>query len=263
MSDAFLYGFAGGSGGAELDFQVVTCSSGSALPAAPRENTIAVISSVPVTGYHFRRDQPEIGKEGMIWFCTGEESSVSFNALAENTVQVDPLYAKQYVGGSWVSRKAWIWQNGSWIAWPAWYLYDRGDVFGDVTGGWAVGESIADAALEESCMTLTTVSAAKSRTHVTTKNPIDLSGYSTMCVRATVVRHSQDSTAGTTLCRLGYADAADASLVDLATKTVKEVTGTGELEIRCDVSGVTGSHYVIFGIGYFSMSVEVSRVWLE
>lgn len=262
MSDAFLHGF-GGTGGVELNFQVLNCGSQSSLPAASEVNTIAVISDTAVTGYQFQRDMPEEAAEGLVWFCTDGESAVSFNALTENGIRVYPVYARQYAGGSWVSREAWIWQNEAWNRWPAWYLYDRGDTFPEVTGGWAVGESIADAVLEEDCMSLSTVSAAKSRTHVATQNAVDLSDYS--CIRAsvTVTQHSQDSSAGTTLCRLGYADAADASLAEVATKTAVEVTGTGDLEIRFDISGVAGSHYVIFGIGYFSMNVQVRKVWLE
>lgn len=263
MGDAFLYGFGRAGTGAQLNFQVVNCISEAALPAVPVENTIAVITGNAMTGYQFRTDMPESPAEGMVWICTGEESAVGFNALTENTMRVCPLYVRQYVDGSWISRRALIWQNGAWNLWPVWYLFDRGDTFDDVTGGWAVGESIADAVLEDASMTLTTVSPNKSRTHVATQSAVDLGSYSTIRASVTVVSHSQDSTSGTTLCRLGYGNTPDANLASLATKAAVEVTGAGELEISFDISGVTGSHYVIFGIGYCSMSVQVRRVWLE
>lgn len=263
MGNAFLHGFGGGSNGTELNFSVQACASESALPGTPEENTIAVITDTAVTGYLFQTEEPESGAEGSMWFRTAAESAVSFNALKENTIQVYPIYAKQYVGGSWISRDVWAYLNGTWVTWPERYLYYCGDTFADVTGGWAVGESVADASLEETYMQLSTTSSDKYRTHVATQSTIDLSAYSTICASVTVVKHSQDSTAGTTQCRLGYADSPDTSLTSVDTRTAAEVTETGDLTIRCDISGVTGSYCVIFGIGYFSVTVRVNRVWLE
>lgn len=65
--------------------------------------------------------------DGVVWIQTGTASSASFNALKKNGIQVYPISAKQYIGGTWVDMTAKIYQNGTWVDWiNTIMLYDNG-----------------------------------------------------------------------------------------------------------------------------------------
>lgn len=101
----------GGSGG--LNFQVI---GGTTAPSNPKENMIWVNTSTKITSYIFSATQPT-GSAGMVWISTGTSSTVEFNALKKNGIQVYPISAKQYIGGAWVDVEAKIYQGGSWVDW--------------------------------------------------------------------------------------------------------------------------------------------------
>lgn len=112
MGNAFLYGNGGGGGNA-LAFRVL---SGTSAPSSPKANDIWVNTSTSITGYVFSATQPS-GSAGLVWFQVGASSSVSFNALKKNTLNVYPTACKQYVSGSWVSKTAKTYLNGKWTDW--------------------------------------------------------------------------------------------------------------------------------------------------
>lgn len=107
-----IYGF-GGSGGAALNFKVVT---GLTQPVSATENTIWV-KTEKMTGWIFDANQPENLTEGMVWIKVGTKNAVKFNALKKNGIQVYLISAKQYVSGALVDRSAEIYQSGSWKTW--------------------------------------------------------------------------------------------------------------------------------------------------
>lgn len=107
-----IYGFGGGDG-APLNFKVV----GNLQPDNPKENTIWVDTDVPITSWIFSAEEPSPAEAGMVWISVGTSSSVAFNALRKNSVQVYPLSAKQYISGAWVNVTAMSYQNGEWSAW--------------------------------------------------------------------------------------------------------------------------------------------------
>lgn len=128
MGSVALEGF--GSGGAALNFKVVSGTK----PASAKENTIWVPADA-VNNYYFSATQPENMADYDLWFLTGISSTVEFNVLKKNGIQVYPIAAKQYVGGVLLELDAEIYQNGKWISWIR-YLYDKGNEFPEITGGW-------------------------------------------------------------------------------------------------------------------------------
>ena len=108
MGSVALEGF--GSGGAALNFRVV----GNPQPANPKENTIWVNTDVKITGWVFASAEPEAPADGMVWISTGASSSVEFNALKKNGIQVYPLSAKQYISGAWVGVSIKVYKDGTW-----------------------------------------------------------------------------------------------------------------------------------------------------
>ncbi len=117
-----------GGGGTALNFKVVGYATKEELLAAtPAENTIGIITEIPITGYHFGKEEPSPAAAGMVWITTGTRSPVEFNALKKNAIQVYPISAKQYIGGAWVDVTAMSYQGGEWVEWIS-FLYDRGEI---------------------------------------------------------------------------------------------------------------------------------------
>lgn len=126
-------GFKKGAGGANpLNFKVV---GGTTAPANPKENTIWVNTDVAISSWVFSATQPEAPAEGMVWILTGTASKVSMNTLKKNALNVYPVAAKQYICGAWVDKTAKSYQNGEWAEWVT-YLYNEGNEFTDLSGGW-------------------------------------------------------------------------------------------------------------------------------
>lgn len=106
----------GGSGGAGLNFKVI---DGTTEPSNPKENMIWVNTDQEITSYIFSATEPESPIEGMVCFLIDTSSTVEFNALKKNGIQVYPISAKQYVSGAWVDATVKIYQDGEWVE-----LYD-------------------------------------------------------------------------------------------------------------------------------------------
>lgn len=124
-----------GGGGTALNFRVV---GGTTAPSNPKENTIWVNTDKEITGWHFASEQPEDMKEGEAWFLSGNTSSVEFNALKKNNVTVYPMSAKQMVSGSLKDVVAKSYQTGKWVDWWNGELYDNGNEYVSITGGWKI-----------------------------------------------------------------------------------------------------------------------------
>lgn len=132
---------AGGGSGGGLNFKVV---GGTSAPASPKENTIWVNTDAEITSWAFSATEPEASAAGMVWISTGKTSTAPFNALKKNNITIYPISAKQYVGGAWVDKTAKIYQNGAWADWWDGELYENGNQFTIITGGWGIHNYITD-----------------------------------------------------------------------------------------------------------------------
>lgn len=122
----------GAGGGTALNFRFV---GGTTQPDSAKENTIWVNTDQKITGWHFSITQPENMAEGELWLVCGASSNVAFNALKRNTIQVYPMYAKQWVSGALVERTAKTYQNGAWVDWTVEYvMIPGGSAFDSVIG---------------------------------------------------------------------------------------------------------------------------------
>lgn len=119
-------------GGAPLNYKLV---GGTTEPSNPKEVLLWISTDAKITGHALSASQPEAPAEGMVWVKTGKTSPVSFNALKKNDLQVYPLDAYQYIGGSWVKKGAKSYIGGKWNDWVT-YLYNAGDTCDSVHGGW-------------------------------------------------------------------------------------------------------------------------------
>lgn len=122
-----------GGGGTALNFRVV---GGTTAPTNPAENCIWVNTDTPITSWIFSAEEPSPAEPGMVWFSVGTASPMEFNALKKNGIQVYPLSAKQYVDGAFVDKPAQSYQGGEWDEWWDGTIYNYGDLFEHLTGGW-------------------------------------------------------------------------------------------------------------------------------
>lgn len=115
-------------GGTSLNFSIV---GGTSQPVNPKENTIWVNTDTRISGWVFSASDPESPTEGMVWILTGISSTVKFNALKKNGIQVYPISAKQYINGVWVNKTAMSYQGGKWVNWLKTenFLYYRGNFY--------------------------------------------------------------------------------------------------------------------------------------
>jgi hypothetical protein len=143
MGKAFLYGSGGGAG---LNFDVKGYQTeAELLAAAPKANTIGVVTAEPITGWIFDTNEPADLVNGMLWFPTGKTSIVEFNALKKNGVQVYPLSAKQYISGVLVDVDAATYRGGEWVDWVEIYLVNSDafraeTAYGGSTGTYSFSE---------------------------------------------------------------------------------------------------------------------------
>lgn len=235
----------GGGGGASLNFKIL---DGITQPTNTRENTIWVNTAEGITGYSFSATEPENPAEGMLWIENGTTSTVAFNAIKKESIMVYPLSAKQYVSGEWISLGAYIYQDGEWVQFSSEWsgeLFDNGDQFATVTGGWVhSGGDAIGTTLNGSGGGATTFGS-----NVYTANAIDVTNYNTLCINFNHINY-----------RATIAVSTDTNFGSNVDYTRCESAGIHTM----DISGVTGSVHVLIlaGTGAGS-SFTADKVWLE
>lgn len=194
-------------GGSDLNFKVIAVASESALPSSAAENTIAVITTAPITSYVFSSTAPTSPAEGMVWFAVVTASTVGFNAIKRNGLWVYPTGCQQYVSGAWVNKTAKTYKSGAWVGMET-YLYNAGDQCVGITGGWtAISEqqtsalhwgytargTNADISFNADSIYIlgqTTINDRLTSPAVRTLNPVDLTGYNTLKINCSA--HTRD-----------------------------------------------------------------------
>ena len=242
MSDGFLVR-RGGSGGTELNYSVV---GGTTQPTGAGENTVWVNTSTAISSHVFSSTQPSSPSAGMVWFNVGASSPAEMNILPEgNKIMVYPVGCMQYVSGAWVVKTARTYQKGAWVDWLT-YLYIKGDLCEDLTGGWATkatgigeGGAVAPTVTEGSSALTITQATATSGGIAYLANKINLSGYSTLAVKATCTNMN-------TITKLYVWSALGSTQSVNATKSVLLTDDSSEITL--DVSSLTGSYYIGFGL---------------
>lgn len=100
-----------GTNNNSMNFSVV---GGTTQPAGLSENIFWVNTSTAITSWIFSCNIPTNPSAGMVWFGTVDDDSISFDALENGGIEIRPLSALQYIGGTWVDKATYIYQNGSW-----------------------------------------------------------------------------------------------------------------------------------------------------
>lgn len=243
-------GFKHGSGGSKpLNFKVI-CNP---QPETAKENTIWVDTD-RIHNHYFSATQPENMAEYDVWFPIGTSSTVEFNALKKNGIQVYPMEAKQYISGALVDKTAKSYQGGKWVDWVT-YLYNNGDVCTDITGGWVGKSWLREAGYEASeagkptvtnsngtlNISMPTASGYKTGAVITQKD-VDFTNYKTLTLK---LGRTTSGLSGGIGLQLGVGNRNSTYYTDAVALT--SVSGS-VTEVELDVSKVTGFNAVWIGM---------------
>lgn len=242
----------GGGSGAALNFNVVAYATKEELMAAtPAENTIGVVIETSMTSWIFSTEEPNPATPGMVWIFTGTSSTVAFNALKKNGIQVYPISAKQYISGAWVDKTAKSYQGGKWVDWAT-FLYSYGDERTDLTGGFSktAGNNTGTQTLTKNSDHLYLVSEgpdnAGSNFTVATSKKINMGQFSTLCAKVDFKNISS------TNLYLG-ADTSN-GILPFNGSCKLEVSNSVNDVISLDISKLSGNYYVYVGLSGSAVS---------
>lgn len=236
----------GGAGGGGLNFKVVqytTTPTGTA-----KENTIGVVTDTAISGWKMQSEQPT-GENGLVWIEVGSSSTTSFYADKKQQVKLYPKSVKQYLNGSWVNKEAYIYKEDKWVVLlsEVW-LYNLGDEYTAVTGGWEKSSSAGT--LTKNSEDMFFKSSTGSEGYVSTVNKIDTNGHNTLEVS---VKTSSSSAA-----HVGVGS----TKTEYAAKTSVAGAGNEYTVFTVPLEGAQGEYYVMFSTAATNAGIYVNSVRL-
>ena len=227
----------------QLNFEIV---GNTIQPTNPKENTIWVNTDIEIINWEFSAMEPA-GAEGLVWIPTGLSSLMSFNALKKNGVTVYPIGCAQFISGVWINKSAAIYQAGMWSNFWNGKLYDVGDEYEQITGGFieAYRNNIGTRTFTKNKdnFYFRSVGTSNGGAHIyaSTEKKIDLSSFSTLYAR---IKHSPSSS---TSFYLAAHDRTDEPLYNVP--CVLKQSSSKEGVVSLDISELSGEHYILFGLG--------------
>lgn len=265
-------------GGASLNFFVEAYkTTAEMLAATPKNNTIGVVTSVDIASWIFSSVEPDVPAPGSVWFKTGTDSPVEFNALKKNSIHVYPRDAYQYIGGVWNRLEAMSFQDGQWAKWITYtYLYDSGDECTDITGGWAVAGKKANSSshTDAKAPTLTRgenfllakIADDEKSGILYGKKSVDLTGCNKLVAEGEFYLASETASSGNVAICV-WTSIGTYYQTNLVSRVGVSEKGTVILKLEMDLSTIDGAHVVGFLINTTDNAggsyVKLSRCWLE
>lgn len=261
IRDGNTVNFNTGGAGASQNFKVV---GGTTEPVSPKENTIWVNTDTKITDFIFRSTEPEDAQSGAVWIKTSTASSVAFNALKKNELMVYPSACYQFASGSWIRKTAKIYQANAWKDWAV-ELYNSGNEYTDVTGGWVAkalrrdsSSSAKEPTITKGATSLQMKGSAGNGGIVHTVNKIDLTGRSALVFDGTL---TPAATSGNWAMICVWSDFGSTYKDNLVAQFDATSTVSGEQTV--DISGLSaGEYYVGFAL-YGTSSAEMTQMRVE
>lgn len=229
--------------GVLLNFRVVY---GTTTPSSALENDLWLNTEIPIDGYAFCSEAPSQPEEGMAWISVGTDSVLGFSAVKPGIIFVYPVGAKQYIGGEWVVKDLYVYQNGMWRQ-NELYVFNAGETYDAVTGGWSpdgyYGSAVQNtkAYLSDTQIVCGTRSGSGSNYDgvIGTNLPVQISGKKTLIAKGTVNNYKSSSVYSIGL----VAEKGNVSNAAAETK----ITRVGAFDVKVDVSELNGAYYVFAG----------------
>lgn len=234
-----------GGGGTSLNFDVKRYSTEAELLAAtPKKYTIGIISTTEITSWGFYATKPDTPDEGMVWISVGTSSSVEFNALKKNGIQVCPISAKQYVGGAWVDKTAKSYQNGAWVDW-IYPIVSSGTVISNRLDGRL--RSASAFMIDQNAGYIRVTTTSETSDGFAPSEPIDVSERTQVVLKCKII-HIATSSSNNGI-GVGLSSGLNATSYAEMVKNIVAKTSTlqtGEQTLICDISEFEGLYYPCF-----------------
>ena len=235
MNKGFIVGV---GGGANLNYKVV---GGTLAPVNPKENTIWVNISTPISSHVFSATQPENPEEGMVWFQTDVNAAeISFNVLKKNVFMLYPIVCKQYIGGAWKMIDANIYLEDSWVNLWNGIFYDNGELFTE----YETQVSNATVTINTDAILLTTQKSVDSKAYIRL-GKIRIDGISSISASFKV----SDTVEGSHYCNLFVGQETGMAYADATTKarTNPDASESSTTTLDLSSAGLMGEYYVYVG----------------
>ena len=184
------------------------------------------------------KDIPTL-EDGTLFISTATSSTVAFNALKKNGIEVYPIYAKQYVSGAWVDVEAKSYQNGTWVGWWNGELYKAGREYLPMLVAGSASDPLSKVTYSPDRIVFSF--GYNEWINYGTEEPIDLTNFDTVVADFLCKRSASEKVSIYIADSFSKAGASD---VILSVDDNKNQDST----ITADISNITGKHYVIFAV---------------
>lgn len=267
--EVFIFG-AGGSGGGGAGGSELTIVGGTTRPAKATQNMIWIDTDVEITNYILSAAEPEEPVEHMVWITIRTDAPIKVaSPVGGDWITVYPISAQQCINGEWIVKDTKNYQDGVWVEWlPEGTLYWYGNECEHLTGGWTSKKWTMQNDAGTAAQTFEIVRNADHMMFTKTgligavmyaTNSIDLTN-----VKAIHFKGEMYPATNKRWCRFlvwtkmggTYWDTNAAAFIEPAAKTVTT-------EFTLDVSALSGSYYVGFGIYGSDNYVKVEELYME
>lgn len=229
---------------------------GNPRPSFPKEGNVWVNTDTEITGHVLSATQPENPTAGMLWIKISDSSSIKVGTpLGKDYITIMLISVSQYVGGAWQSVEAQSFQNGVWSERIVLLIRDGKYYSEDITGGFvAEGKKYSSSATNrvptvkvmEGYVSIGYDAQANASGIVRTSNKVDLTGRRTINLFCDGYNpHPEDT--GTKYIGLFVWSAFGTLYTDNAV-AYSAIPNENQKNVTLDVSSLTGSYYIGFGI---------------
>ena len=231
MGDCFITRRGGGAGGSKVT--AIAVENAENLPASAKEGTIAVITDTAVGNVYIQNTEPDSPAVGDVWVNTGVTSQAPIQI---GNVTLYPSAAKQYGDGVWAPAIAKVYLNGAWVELISGMLYDSGNEFDAVTGGWSITNKGSKA--EDYILVGSSSLTANQSSYATHAKPVDFTDFNTLEVHFTSARSNTS---------VGYIQVRVYDESEKQVLSANAVSGSATVTdklVVMDISALEGKYYV-------------------
>nr|DAL39415.1 MAG TPA_asm: hypothetical protein [Caudoviricetes sp.] len=265
MGQCFLYGNGVGS---QLLYDVV-CQT---AEPAKKEGRIWIKSAVPMTYVEWNNNPWSGGAVGRvdIMGTLGGSNPTSSNNIIEvfntkvsgiwNRMKFTPYRCQQVQGstGNWVDVDAYVCHSNTWVHFWNGTLFDYGDQYTTITGGWTLSKfSVKDGAFD----TGLTSQTSGNDVMACTGNKINVRTYKTLHIRC---YSNYSSSGGRGGAKFGLCNSNGLSYDDFAAYKDIDTKSNTLTDYSVDISSMTGTYYVKFyaSVAYMQGWLKIAKIWL-
>ena len=237
-----------------------TIYGGTTTPSNPKNGDFYLYTGTAISGTElngFMNGFPTwTMPEGFVYIGSGgtysDSSYVNLINVRNGIHNFCPCCCYQVEGGKWYRKDASVYRNGAWLKFSTFAqqwdgtLFYNGNQYTDITGGW-VGNGISSTTVGTNLSLI----VANTSPYLTTKNAIDLSGYTKLHMIA-------DGNAG----QYSYFGISSNVPSNARPNYIASATFSGGENVL-DVSAINSGHISIGATASWGVTINISKVWLE